>query len=135
VKRARPEAEIQRAVVTALRWALPAEAIVHHSAHEFGRGGAEGRQRQAILQGMGVHAGFADLVVLAAGRVVFLEVKAARGRLSPHQRAFGEAVQAQGHAWAVVRSVQEAVDAVAAAGVPVRVRRTASGAPAGAGAR
>jgi len=121
--RARPEAEIQRAVVAALRWILPPPpaAIIHHSAHEFGRGGAEGRQRQAMLQGMGVHAGWPDLVVLAEGRVVFLEVKASGGRLTPAQAAFGEAVTAQGHAWSVVRSVEDAVQALRAAGVAIRV--------------
>ena len=44
---------MQREIVRALRLVLPKGAIVHHSAHEFGRGGADGRRRQAVLVGVG----------------------------------------------------------------------------------
>ena len=50
--------------------------------------------RQSILVGMGVHSGFADLIVLCAGRVLFLELKSLKGRLSPAQEAFRDAVLA-----------------------------------------
>ena len=53
---------------------------------------------------MGVHRGFADLMVLCEGRVLFLELKSPTGRLSPAQAAFRDAVQAQGFGWALVRS-------------------------------
>jgi len=44
---------VQREIVRAPRLVLPKGAIVHHSAHEFGRGGADGRRRQAVLVGVG----------------------------------------------------------------------------------
>ena len=59
----------------ALRFALPRDDIVHHCANEVTEAGSRGRIRQSILVGMGVHAGFADLMVISGGRVLFLEVK------------------------------------------------------------
>ena len=119
--RSNPEAEIQRQIVRALRTVLPAGSIVHHAANEV-RGGAEAQRRQAILVGMGVHPGFADLLVLSQGRVLFLEVKSPRGRLSDAQARFRDDVRAQGFGWALVRSLDDALEALEAHGVPTRVR-------------
>ena len=119
--RRNPEADLQRQIVRALRAVLPAGAIVHHAANEV-RGGAEARRRQAILVGMGVHPGFADLVVLAEGRVLFLEVKSPRGRLSEAQARFRDDMRAQGFGWALVRSLDDALDALKAHGVATRIR-------------
>ncbi|WP_128515259.1 VRR-NUC domain-containing protein [Tabrizicola thermarum] len=115
------EADIQRAVVAALRVALPG-AIIHHSPNEHRAGGVAARRVQGIRSGMGLCAGWSDLVVLAQGRVLFLEVKGPRGRLSPAQEAFRERVLAEGHHWALVRSVDEALEAAATAGMVVRAR-------------
>ena len=57
-RRGTPEADLQRAVVQALRIALPRTAIIHHCANEVTEAGPRGAKRQAILVGMGVHAGF-----------------------------------------------------------------------------
>ncbi len=73
-RRGTPEADLQRTVVQALRLALPRTAIIHHCANEVTEAGPRGAKRQAILVGMGVHAGFADLMVLCDGRVLFLEL-------------------------------------------------------------
>lgn len=121
------EAAIQRAIVRALRLALPGAAIIHHSPNERRAGGRAGRRAQAILVGMGVCPGWPDLVVLEGGRVVFLEVKAPGGRVTAAQRAFREAVENQGHHWAVVRSIDDAFEALAKAGVRVRARLVHSG--------
>ena len=118
-----PEADIQRAIVHTLRIVLPRDAIIHHSANEVGTGGKAARQRQAILTGMGVHAGFSDLIIVSGGRILFLEVKSPRGRLSPAQRAFRDAVQAQGLAWALVRSPEDALDALRAHDFCTRLAR------------
>lgn len=111
-RRGAPEAEIQRDIVRMLRAVLPRGAIVHHSAHEV-RGGSEwARNQQAMAVGMGVHRGFADLIVLSQGRVLFLEVKAPGGRASTDQQMFCAAVEAQGHGYRVVRSSDDALAAL-----------------------
>ena len=120
-RRGTPEADLQRAVVTALRFALPKGAIIHHCANEVTEAGPRGAKRQAILVGMGVHPGFADLLVLCAGRVLFLELKSLKGRLSPAQEDFRDAVVAQGFGWAVVRSLDDALGVLADHGFTTRV--------------
>lgn len=120
-RRHTPEADLQRAVVVALRFALPRTTIIHHSANEVTEAGPRGAKRQAILVGMGVHPGFADLMVLCEGRVLFLELKAPKGRLSPAQAAFRDAVRAQDFGWALVRSLDDALGALADHGFTTRV--------------
>ena len=122
IKHRHPEADTQRAIVHALRIVLPRGSIVHHSANEVTSGNRSGRSRQAILQGMGVHRGFADLIVLSGGRVLFLEVKSRNGRLSEAQADFRDAVLDQGFPWALVRSVEDALGALAEHGFTARVK-------------
>lgn len=121
-RRKTPEADAQRAIVQALRFVLPRGAIVHHSVNEVTAGDRRGKTRQAILVGMGVHPGFADLIVLSEGRVPFLEVKSKTGSLNPPQVGFRDTVQAQGFAWVLVRSVDDALAALADHGFITRVR-------------
>lgn len=121
-RRATPEADAQRAIVHALRVVLPHGAIVHHAANEVTSGDRRAKLRQAILVGMGVHPGFADLIVLSGGQVLFLEVKSRTGRLSPAQKVFRDAVQAQGFGWALVRSVEDALGALADHSFTTRVQ-------------
>ena len=128
-RRGTPEADLQRSVVTALKFALPKTAIIHHCANEVTEPGPRAAKRQAILVGMGVHPGFADLMVLCDSRVLFLELKSLKGRLSPNQEAFRDTVLAQGFGWALVRSVDDALGALADNGFTSRaqlpVRRAA----------
>jgi len=120
--RLHPEADAQRQIVAALRAVLPPRSIVHHSANEQRGSDPAARRAQAIAQGMGVHAGFSDLVVLTSGRVIFLEVKSATGRPSGAQLEFRDEVTAQGHIWALVRSPADALEVLALHGVPTRIR-------------
>ena len=120
-RRGTSEADLQRATVIALRFALPKGAIIHHCANEVTEPGPRGAQRQAILVGMGVHAGFADLIVICEGRILFLELKSLKGRLSPAQEVFRDAVQAQGFGWALVRSLEDALGALADNGFTTRI--------------
>ena len=128
-RRGTPEADLQRAVVTALRFALPKGAIIHHCANEVTEPGPRGAKRQAILVGMGVHPGFADLTVLCEGRVLFLELKSLKGKLSPVQEAFRDAVLTQGFGWALVRSLDDALGALTDHGFTSRVRPTRRATP------
>ena len=120
-RRGTPEADLQRAVVVALRFVLPNGAIIHHCVNEVTEAGPRGAKRQAILVGMGVHPGFADLVILCGGRVLFLELKSLKGRLSPAQEAFRDAVLAQGFGWALVRTLDDALSALADHGFTTRI--------------
>ena len=121
-RRSTPEADAQRAIVQALRVALPRDAIVHHAVNEIAANDRHGQIRQSILVGMGVHAGFADLIVISGGRVLFLEVKSQTGRLRKSQEVFRDTVCAQGFGWALVRSVDDALGAPADHGFTSRVR-------------
>ena len=121
-RRNTPEADLQRAVVQTLSFALPPTTIIHHCANEVTEPGPRGARRQAILVGMGVHPGFADLMVMSEGRVLFLELKAPKGRLRPNQAAFRDAVLAQGFGWALVRSLEDALGALADHGFTTRAQ-------------
>lgn len=121
-KRANPEADLQRAVVAALYAALPPNAIVQCCANEIRAGGAKGRRDQGLAVSMGVYAGFSDLIVIVGGRVLFLELKAPKGVLSPAQRAFRDRVCAQGFGWALVRSIDDALQALRDHNFPSRAR-------------
>ena len=121
-RRSTPEAAAQRAIVQALRVALPRDAIIHHCANEVTEAGSRGQIRQSILVGMGVHTGFADLIVISSGRVLFLEVKSQTGRLRKSQEVFRDTVCAQGFGWALVRSVDDALGALADHGFTSRAR-------------
>ena len=121
-RRSTPEADAQRAIVSALRFALPRDAIVHHCANEVTETGPRGARRQAILVGMGVHPGFADLIVISSGRVLFLEVKSQTGRLRKSQEVFPDTVVTQGFGWALVRSVDDALGALADHGFTSRAQ-------------
>ena len=124
-RRSTPEADAQRAIVQALRVALPRDAIVHHCANEVTEAGSRGQIRQSILVGMGVHAGFADLIVNSGGRVLFLEIKSPSGRLRKSQEIFRDTVCAQGFGWALVRSVDDALGALADHGFATRIASSA----------
>jgi hypothetical protein len=128
-RRSTPEADAQRAIVQALRVALPRDAIVHHCANEVTEPGSRGQIRQSILVGMGVHTGFADLIVISGGRVLFLEVKSQTGRLRKSQEVFRDTVCAQGFGWALVRSVDDALGALGDNGFTSRVRPARRAAP------
>lgn len=121
-RRGTPEADAQRQIVAFLRAVLPLGAVVHHCANEAAGGGEEARKRQAVLVGMGVHAGFSDLIVISGGRVIFFEVKSRTGRLSAPQEAFRDAMQAQGLPWAMVRGVDDVAGALRLHGFKTRVR-------------
>ena len=100
-----PERQIQRAIITALRLK---GALVNHNANS----GSTAAHR-VMLQRDGAMPGWPDLtVLLPGGSVIFMEVKSEKGRVSQKQRAVHEYMRRLGHRVAVVRSVQEAVDAI-----------------------
>lgn len=95
-----PEHEIQKAIVSLLK--------IEHVFH-FAVPNGEKRDVRvgARLKEEGVLPGVSDLVLILPGRVVFVEIKTAAGRLSPVQKAFREVVQGLGHPYVVWRSLDD----------------------------
>jgi hypothetical protein len=77
-------------------------------------GGKRGKREAKKLQGMGTYAGAADFMGYHKGRCFFLEVKTEEGNQSPAQKAFQEKCKEQGVPYEIVRSTEEAENAVRA---------------------
>jgi hemin uptake protein HemP len=76
VKRARPEQQLQKAVLDHLRWRAVPCTFAFHPAN----GGARSPVEARILKSQGVVAGVPDIIILHDGRTYGLELKAAEGR-------------------------------------------------------
>lgn len=121
-RRGHPEADIQREIVSALRYAVPLGGLVHACNHEVRGSSDRDRLQQSIARGMGVMPGFSDLIVMSGGRVLFLEVKTPTGYPSEAQMRFAAMVEGQGHAYAIARSPAEALDSLLLHGLKTRVK-------------
>lgn len=72
-------------------------------------GGRRDAVTGAKLKAEGVTAGVADMIILLPfGNVLFVEVKTAKGRQSPEQKAFQERVESLGFNYVIWRSVEDA---------------------------
>lgn len=119
--RGHPEADLQRLIVHALRLVLPFGSKLHASNNEI-RGRSDwARRQQALNASMGQLAGFPDLMIMAQSRVLFLEVKAPEGRQSVSQREFQAFAESQGHGYAIVRSVDDAIAALREYNIKTRI--------------
>ena len=59
-----------------------------------------------VLQGgVGVYRGITDLIAAKDGRVLFIELKTARGRQSQHQKKFQTDLEAAGGEYVLVRGI------------------------------
>jgi hypothetical protein len=92
MRRARPEDQIQRAIVQHLHCRGARAAVWWHTPN----GGARRKTEAAILKGLGVRAGVADICILHDARFYALELKAPGGRSSEAQIAFRDSVNAAG---------------------------------------
>ena len=63
-------------------------------------------------QGLGSHKGLSDLQAVKGGRVLWIEVKTPRGRLSQHQKRFREEILAAGGEYVVARSLEDVWEAI-----------------------
>jgi hypothetical protein len=92
-------------------------ALEHGRAH---RGTAEQRAREwQHLARQGVQKGIGDMIVLAPGCVMFLELKAGANKQSDAQHAFQAVMAVLGHGYAVVRSVEQLGEVLQDSGIPL----------------
>lgn len=116
-KRSHPEQSLQIHVAELLGWLLPPEIPWTAIGH-----GGGGKMRGMILKGMGVHAGWPDLMLIYAGRPYFIELKAGSS-VSPAQKIVLPAIQAAGGHIAVCRSIEAVRDSLLHWGIPTRERK------------
>ena len=114
MRRSQPEQALQRQVAQFLTLALDGNSWF--SSMPLGGGG---RLRGAILHGLGVKRGLPDVLVVNDGRAIWLELKAAKGRLSPGQQECHAALASARCTVAVVRSLDDVIEALQRAGVPL----------------
>lgn len=115
------EAQIHKSVLAYLRTVLP-RALVFHPPNSLDMGGDPKAKAiaQAKAKAMGMLPGLADICVLSGGVFVALEVKREGAYAKPHQRDVGALVEANGGFFAVVRSVEDAREALRDAGIITR---------------
>ncbi len=115
------EDQIHAAIVTCLRMQLR-DAVIHHPRNEGNRRGKAGIIDGARGKRMGVKAGYPDLVIHYRGATYFIEVKPPGKYLSPVQRDLRTELQAQGFAYWICQSVEDAM----AAASEIKARRVDS---------
>ena len=112
-RRASPEDDLQRSIVDMLR-KVPVRALWFHVPN----GGLRAKKTAAKLVGLGVRKGVPDLVFIGFdGRAYFMELKAAKGRLTPEQKAWQDTCDALGLPFTVIKSLDDAVVTLSAWGL------------------
>ena len=102
---------IQREIIKALKQIGVGYAHVPNGAHLAG--GKESRFKQmGALKGDGLYPGFPDLIIWRKGNVAFLEVKDVKGKPTDNQTACHAHMRADGLLVAIVRSADDAIEAV-----------------------
>ncbi len=114
------ESNAQVTIVTFLRHSLPP----HYRVISVPNGRFQTNPRTVMrLKREGLTPGVFDLLVLRSdGWFCALEVKAGAGKLSAEQAEWGDWLGSGGASAAVVRSLEEAIEALTEFGVPLRAR-------------
>lgn len=103
-KRRSPERALHMTVEAFLRAAWPKVLPYSH----FPAGEARDERTAAKLKAMGLKPGWPDfLFILPTGHVAFIELKAGKGTLTEHQKAFRDRVKGFGCCYAECRSLTE----------------------------
>jgi hypothetical protein len=111
------EQQIHATIAVYLNRALP-EGSWHCAIDSAGKASLAVAQR---LKARGGQRGTPDHMILVERfPAIFLEVKNATGRLSREQEAVAFSIRRNRHLWFMVRSVEEAEDALRGLGVPLR---------------
>lgn len=116
-KRDNAEQRFQVQLIRDLRRILPSpECFLTH----FPSGGG-GAMRGSFLKSMGLIPGFPDILLIYRGVAFGLELKAGKNGLEETQRDTHAALGRAGMDVRVVRSLDEAIAALAAFGIPTRI--------------
>lgn len=112
------EGPIHRSILALLRVRFPA-ALIHHSANEIGLSGPAVARQIAKAKNNGMVPGWPDIEVINWQHmpVLFFEVKAPGGALTPAQKAVHDQLAALGHKVAVVRSIDDTTAKLAEWGI------------------
>ncbi len=105
------EDDLQRQVILMLKKSLPIGTLYHHSPNE----GMRKVQFKMKLKSMGTRFGWPDLEIFAPAHetitskneTLFIELKLAKGKLSPNQVSIRDSLISAGFPWALCRSVEE----------------------------
>ena len=118
-----PEAALHISIITWVRLMAPrypALASIFHPANGFHLDKSQAAKSKA----MGVRAGVWDLCFccpIDGGMPVWIEVKVKPNRLTDHQKKWQELLEPHGHRFAVVYTLDEAIDVLSLhAGVPIK---------------
>lgn len=122
----RREAPVQRSIVTYLRTALP-DAVIHHARGEINKRGRDIARELGQAKALGALKGFPDLIVILPAHlgVLFFEVKPEGGYPSDAQKHLHGKLDALGYRVAVVRSIDDVRERLAAWGIWTRDRGAA----------
>lgn len=84
--------------------------------------GGGGKIRGAMLKRMGLQPGFPDLLLIYSGAPYGFELKAAKGSLTKAQIATHEALERAGMPVVTIRTLDDALSALAQWGIPLRTQ-------------
>lgn len=109
------EWQFQRTANAFLSKALPHDA--YYSAIDVGTAG--GARLGALRKARGVKPGIPDVLIVWRGRTLWIELKSGTS-LSEAQKITRDQLRANGHMWALARSIEDLETALIAAQIPLR---------------
>lgn len=117
-KRERPEELLQAQVCKFLTHALDGNSMFF----AVPNGGLRSRTEAIRFKATGTIAGICDLFVINDGRLIGIELKAERGRLSDAQLYYHEKLRRARVPVSICRSLDDVIAALQTAGVPLRAQ-------------
>lgn len=114
------EHQLQKTVAAFLDRALPPDAF-WTSIDSAGRGAIAGAQ----MKRRGVKRGIYDLLIVYGKATIWVELKSAKGKVTPAQEAFAVVMHNAGHWLLICRSIDELEKHLGDIGIPLRARVSA----------
>lgn len=105
--RRKPRHDEERLQAQCVRWFRLTYRREGYIALAIPNGGSRNRMEAANMKRAGVLAGAADLLLVARRRVMFVEMKTARGRQADTQKDFQHRVEALGFGYVICRSLDQ----------------------------